>query len=53
MIPYEVICPDCGDSGGPLDEQPETAQGVRGPYADVAAAKRAMERHTGVVAPEE
>lgn len=47
MIPFEVICPDCGDSGGPFDEQPPHVQAVRGPYPDSEAARRAVNEHTG------
>lgn len=47
VIEYEVICPDCGDDGGPLPEQPPEAQAARGPYPDAAAARRAVARHTG------
>jgi hypothetical protein len=47
VIPFEVICIDCGDTGGPFDEQPPQVQAVRGPYPDSAAARRALDRHTG------
>jgi hypothetical protein len=47
VIPFEVICPDCGDSGGPYDDQPPEVQAVRGPYQDAQAAKRAADLHSG------
>jgi hypothetical protein len=47
VIRFEVVCPDCGDDGGPFDEQPDAVQAVRGPYQDTAEARRAMRRHTG------
>lgn len=49
VIPFEVICPDCGDMGGPFEDQPAEIQAVRGPYLDSDAARRAVERHTGAV----
>lgn len=48
VIQFEVICPDCGDSGGPVDEQTDAVRAVRGPYPDSAAARRAVLAHTGV-----
>ncbi len=53
VIPYEIICPDCGDTGGPADEQPDAVLAVRGPYQDAAAARHAMLQHTGVTRPNE
>ena len=47
VIQFEVICPDCGDDGGPFDEQPAPVQQVRGPYPDVQQARQAVARHTG------
>lgn len=47
VIEYEVICPDCGDDGGPLHEQSTEVQAVRGPYPDAAAARRAASVHSG------
>ncbi len=47
VIRFEVICPDCGDDGGPFDDQPDTVQVVRGPYPDFAAARRGVAEHTG------
>lgn len=47
VIPFEVVCPECGDSGGPFDEQPPEIQAVRGPYADAVEAGRAAARHAG------
>ena len=47
VIRFEVICPDCGDDGGPFDEQPAPVQQVRGPYPDFVEARRAVARHTG------
>lgn len=42
---FEVICPDCGDSGGPLEEQSPEVQALRGPFPDAAAARRAAQEH--------
>lgn len=53
VIPYEIICPDCGDTGGPAAEQTDAALAVRGPYPDSAAARRAMQQHTGAARPNE
>lgn len=47
MISFEVVCPDCGDDGGPYDTQTPEVQAVRGPYPDSAAASAAAARHTG------
>ncbi len=51
---FEVICPDCGDDGGPFDEQPTEVRALRGPYPDAAAAGRIAQEHraeTGVRLP--
>ncbi len=53
VIPYEIICPDCGDTGGPPEEQPESVLALRGPYADAAVARQAMQRHIGAAPPNE
>jgi hypothetical protein len=45
---YEIICPDCGDNGGPYDQQTTTVKTVRGPYSDANAATRAAEQHMGL-----
>ncbi len=47
VIRFEVICPDCGDDGGPFEDQPDAVQQVRGPYRDTAQAREAVQRHTG------
>jgi hypothetical protein len=39
---YELICPACGDDGGPYDRQPAELRALRGPYASVRAARRVL-----------
>ncbi len=45
---YELICPACGDDGGPYERQPSELQELRGPYPSVRAARRAMREHQGL-----
>lgn len=47
ILPFEVICPECGDDGGPYGEQTEQVQAVRGPYRGIDAARAAAREHTG------
>jgi hypothetical protein len=42
---WEVICTDCGDDGGPFEEQPEHVQRIRGPYSDPTTAFSAATEH--------
>lgn len=44
---YEVICPACGDDGGPYEQQPPDLQQVRGPHPTARAARRAVRDHRG------
>jgi hypothetical protein len=34
---YELVCPACGDDGGPYEQQPSELQELRGPYPSVRA----------------
>jgi hypothetical protein len=45
---YELICPACGDDGGPYERQPAELQALRGPYASVRAARRVLREHRGL-----
>lgn len=47
ILSFEVICPDCGDDGGPYADQPARVQAVRGPYPGIVAARAAAYDHTG------
>lgn len=47
VVQFEVVCPDCGDNGGPYADQPPAAQAVRGPYAGRDTARAAALEHTG------
>ena len=42
---FEVVCPHCGDAGGPIAELPEDLQELRGPYPSLTAARAAAETH--------
>ena len=42
---FEVICPQCGDDGGPLLSQPAAALALRGPFERPDAAERAASAH--------
>ena len=42
---YEVICSRCGDDGGPVHEQPEHVQWLRGPYSTSHEARAVANRH--------
>lgn len=44
---YELICPACGDDGGPYEQLPSELQQLRGPYSDIRGARRAMREHRG------
>lgn len=44
---WEVMCPDCGDDGGPIDLQPEPARALRGPYPTQDEAWRVATHHGG------
>jgi hypothetical protein len=45
VIPFEVVCPECGDDGGPFDQQPPAVQEIRGPYAGPSEALDALAEH--------
>jgi hypothetical protein len=47
IIPFEVVCPDCGDDGGAFDAQPPHVQDIRGPYPGPSAALDALSEHKG------
>jgi len=42
---WEVVCPQCGDSDGPADNQLPRVITLRGPYASRHKAERAAKRH--------
>jgi hypothetical protein len=42
---WVIICPDCGDIGGPPDKLPETVRKLRGPYPSIEAARRVASAH--------
>ena len=42
---WEVICEQCGDGGGPLDVQPDSAKELRGPYASKHKATHVAKKH--------
>ncbi len=44
---YEVICKQCGDNGGRIEDQPEPAKELRGPYSSWRMARYAWSRHKG------
>lgn len=43
---WEVVCPQCGDEDGPIDELRAEARELRGPYSSEHKARHAAERHT-------
>jgi len=45
---YELICPACGDDGGPYEWRPAQLQALRGPYVSVRAARRVLREHRGL-----
>ena len=48
---WEVICRQCGDTEGPVDEQPKSAKEVRGPYPTHHKAEHAAKKHERKFAP--
>ncbi len=42
---WEVVCAECGDTGGPFDLQPEPARLLRGPYKNRRHAKHVATAH--------
>lgn len=42
---WEVICVDCGDSEGPLENQADEIKRLRGPYLTEEKAKKAAALH--------
>jgi hypothetical protein len=42
---WEVICEQCGDTGGPAEEQSETVCKLRGPYPSKHKARHAADGH--------
>jgi len=42
---WEVICAECGDTEGPLDEQTVEVRRLRGPYVSRHKAERAAHGH--------
>jgi hypothetical protein len=47
VVPFawEVVCAGCGDDGGPIEVQGETARALRGPYHTKDEALRVATRH--------
>jgi len=45
---YQLICPACGDDGGPYELQPAELQALRGPYASSREARRVLREHRGL-----
>ena len=41
----EVICEQCGDSGGRIEDQPEAAKELRGPYTSKHKATHVAKKH--------
>ena len=48
---WEVICAQCGDGAGPIDEEDEGVRLLRGPYATKHTAKHAANEHAKKWAP--
>jgi hypothetical protein len=44
---WEVICPDCGDDGGPIENQSAEVRTLRGPYPTKDEAWRVVVKHSG------
>jgi len=42
---WEVVCAQCGDSGGPIEDEQEGVRLLRGPYASKHKAKHAATEH--------
>jgi len=42
---WEVVCPQCGDTDGPIDAQTGEARDLRGPYETKHKADHAANRH--------
>ena len=42
---WEIVCPQCGDSDGPLDAQSDFVRALRGPYSSRRKARRAAKKH--------
>lgn len=42
---WEVICPECGDTDGPIEEQPDAVKARRGPFASKHKAEHAATKH--------
>jgi hypothetical protein len=42
---WEIVCPQCGDTDGPTDQQSSAVQRLRGPYAREWRAKAAKNAH--------
>jgi len=43
---WEVVCPQCGDDDGPVDQLPEEIRGLRGPYSSKHQASHVANKHT-------
>jgi hypothetical protein len=41
----EVICEQCGDSGDRVEDQPEAAKSLRGPYSSKHKATHVAKKH--------
>jgi len=42
---WEVVCPQCGDTDGPVDGQSESTRALRGPYSSKRKARRVAKQH--------
>ena len=42
---WEVICERCGDRGGRIQDQPEAARRLRGPYSSEHKARHIAKKH--------